>query len=110
MVSGLPTGLDAYAPLIFQLGGGGLIGFAVGYAVKKLFKLLLVAAGLGLFGLLYLSYKGYVTVDWEKLGLAVKGWSEKLLGGSSGWLEALTGNLPFAGAFLVGLALGLKSG
>lgn len=105
-----PETLEAYTPLFLQLGGGGLIGFAVGYAVKKLFKLLLVVAGLGLLSLLYLSYKGYVAVDWKKIGLTVKGLTEKLIGKGSGWIETLAGNLPFAGAFLVGLALGLKTG
>jgi len=37
---------EALTPLVYQLGVGGVIGFFVGYAIKKLTKLIAVIAGL----------------------------------------------------------------
>lgn len=104
--------LEGYVPLITQLGGGGIIGFVIGYAVKKLMKILLILAGLALAGLLYLSHLGYLTIHWEKISSTMEGWIEKLIVGEglTGYTEIITANIPFAGAFLAGLALGLKAG
>ncbi len=106
------SGLEAYTPLIMQLGGGGIIGFVIGYAIKKLMKILLVLGGLALLGLIYLSHLGFLTINWEKFGSATQNWIEKFTvdGGLTGYTAIIAANLPFAGAFLVGLALGLKAG
>jgi uncharacterized membrane protein (Fun14 family) len=45
--------------------GGGVIGFALGYAVKKIIKLALLGFGLVLALLAFLQYKGWINVNWN---------------------------------------------
>lgn len=106
------SNFESYIPLIGQIGGGGVIGFIIGYAVKKIFKILIVLGGLALLGLLYLSHFGYLTINWEKFSSAMSTWIEKLTltGGLTGYAAIIASNLPFAGAFITGIALGLKAG
>ena len=111
MAEAIP-GLNTYGPLIAQLGGGGLIGFIMGYAVKKVLKILLVLAGIGLAGLLYLQYLGFLTVHWDKFGFTAQSWLDKIISGDgiTEYTNIISSNIPFAGAFLAGLAFGLKAG
>lgn len=96
-------------PLVFQLGTGAVGGFVVGYAIKKVAKLIVVLIGIFLLALIYLSSQGILYVNYDKLSEAVSGW----LGGAGeavGWLTPIIAHLPFAGSFLVGFLLGFKLG
>jgi len=48
------------APLV----GGGLLGFAAGYALMKIMKLALIGFGLLILAIGYLEYKHWITVNW----------------------------------------------
>jgi uncharacterized membrane protein (Fun14 family) len=54
-----------------QFGGGGLVGFVIGYGLKKLAKLLMiivgVLAGVGVLFLGVLSYLGIITINYAAL-------------------------------------------
>lgn len=100
---------EVLTPIVFQLGAGGIAGFVVGYAVKKLAKIIAVVAGIFFLILLYLSYVDIIHVNYDKL----KGAVEKLFGatgGATNWLTPIIANLPFAAAFTAGLGIGLKVG
>jgi uncharacterized membrane protein (Fun14 family) len=49
------------------LGVGGFLGFLVGYAIRKIIKLIFVLVGLGLAFVLFLQSKGILNVDYQKL-------------------------------------------
>lgn len=49
--------------LATSVGIGGGLGFLVGYAVKKIFKIILVLAGLSIATLSYLQLQGIVAVN-----------------------------------------------
>jgi uncharacterized membrane protein (Fun14 family) len=58
---------------LIPFAGSGLVGYAIGFALKKVFKLILIIIGFlaGMFfvGVQLLQQYGYVsTVDWDKLG------------------------------------------
>lgn len=96
-------------PLVFQLGTGAVGGFVVGYAIKKVAKLIVILIGIFLLALIYLSSQDIVSVNYGKLSEAVEGW----LGGAGqavSWLTPIIAHLPFAGSFLVGFFLGFKLG
>jgi uncharacterized membrane protein (Fun14 family) len=100
---------EIVTPLVFQLGAGGVGGFVVGYAIKKIAKLIVVLIGILLLGLIYLSSQGILEVNYSKLFDAIQGW----LGGAGqavGWLTPIIAHLPFAGSFMVGFFLGFKMG
>ena len=101
--------VDLATPIIAQLGVGGIGGFLVGYAVKKVAKILAILLGLAVVGALYLTYIGVISVNYDKLASAVSSILPQL-GKDGDLLVNLAANLPFAGTFILGLVLGLKKG
>lgn len=100
---------EVVLPIVYQLGAGGIIGVVVGYAVKKMMKIVAVILGIFALALIYMEYKGIVNVNYEKLSELV----EKAYGGTgsvSQWLTPIVAHLPFAGTFFVGFAIGFKAG
>ena len=100
---------ELISPIVYQIGAGGILGFIVGYAVKKLLKVLAVIAGLFAIALIYLGYTGIINVDYDKLTVAIEGIIGNL-GGASEWIAPIVASLPFAGTFMVGAVIGLKKG
>jgi uncharacterized membrane protein (Fun14 family) len=104
--------LSSWWPLASQLGVGLVAGFAVGYALKKVGKLVAVAVGLVFVVVQVLAWQGFLTVNWGEVQARV----DPVLETSSlesAWrtlVDVLTYNLAFAGAFVPGLILGLRRG
>ena len=95
-----------------SLGFGGAAGLVVGYAAKKLTKLLALLLGATFILLQLLAYKGYISIDWG----AMEHDTQALLADPSGaglgdrlW-NVIAANLPFGGGFAAGFAIGLKLG
>lgn len=96
-------------PLITQLGVGGIIGLCIGYALKKMAKIVAAIIGLFALGLIFLETQGLISVDW----LGVETWGNTALsslGQLEGVLGSLLANLPFAGGAIVGFGIGVKMG
>lgn len=55
------------APFAGTVGGGFLVGFITGYAIKKVIKLAAVIVGLFIAALAYLEYQRILSVDWDKV-------------------------------------------
>lgn len=101
--------MDAVNVVLVQLGVGGVGGFLVGYAVKKIAKILAVILGLGVLALLYLSYRGIVQISYDKLlGEVERGLG--LIGVGQSVIPSIVANIPFAVSFTAGFILGLKKG
>jgi len=100
---------EILSPVAYQLGVGGIGGFIVGYALKKISKLILILIGLFIIALLYLGTQGIISINYEALWKATAG-----LVGSAGeafsWLVGLISLLPFMGSFIIGFLLGFKLG
>ncbi len=56
-----------------SLGGGFFVGILIGYALKKVIKLLAVIVGLFLAGLAYLQYHQVANINWNKLQQVLEG-------------------------------------
>jgi uncharacterized membrane protein (Fun14 family) len=96
-------------PLVTQLGVGGIIGLCIGYAVKKVAKIVAVIIGIFSLGLVYLESQGLISVDW----LGVEAWGNTALAGLGqveGTLGVIISNLPFAAGGIVGFGIGIKMG
>jgi uncharacterized membrane protein (Fun14 family) len=98
-----------------SLGIGGIAGFLIGYAIKKVIKIMMVITGLFLAALLYLSYQGILTVNWDKLEASataattmatssIPGLSNQIMPIVQNFGIPLTGS--FAGAFVLGFMKG----
>ena len=59
--------VESFAPTAATIGDGFLAGFLIGYALKKVIKLLAVIVGLFLAGLAYLQYHQIANINWNKL-------------------------------------------
>ena len=59
--------IESFAPTAATLGGDFFIGILIGYALKKVIKLLAVIVGLFLAGLAYLQYHQIANINWNKL-------------------------------------------
>ncbi len=99
-------------PFVEQLGFGAVAGFAAGYALKKVGKLIALAVGLLFVVLQVLAYYGFVAIDWARVQTSV---DPLLTPGSVGgaWhtlVAILTYNVAFAAAFVPALVVGLRRG
>jgi uncharacterized membrane protein (Fun14 family) len=100
--------LNIKAPLLSELGGltfGGIAGFASGFALKKMFKMILIIGGVLFIVVQLFSYTDILAINWHKIQFVVD--KIKHLD-TKHYLPILTAHLPTAGGFLVGFVLGLK--
>ncbi|RLG92553.1 MAG: hypothetical protein DRO36_01225 [Candidatus Hecatellales archaeon] len=102
--------IETFYPLLGQLGFGGILGFVIGYTSKKLLKILMVFIGLFFMALLYLSYTGFIQINYDKISATTEAFLRNLFGGGLSLPLFLSSNIPFIGSFIVGFGLGFKTG
>jgi len=100
---------EIFPSLGYQLGIGGIGGFIVGYALKKLSKLIVIVLGLFIAALLYLGVRGIISINYDALWNALAN-SLGMAESAFSWIVGVISLLPFAGSFIVGFLLGLKLG
>ena len=103
---------DAAIPLLSQLGFGGVVGFLVGFTLKKVSKLVAIALGLIFILLQVLAYYGIVVIQWDPVA---SWWSQvtepaKLQGLWATLRDILFTNVPALAGAIPGFLLGLKRG
>src|SRR5919107_4722226 len=59
--------IESFLPTAATLGGGFFIGVLIGYALKKVIKMVAVITGLFLAGLAYLQSQQIANINWNKL-------------------------------------------
>jgi uncharacterized membrane protein (Fun14 family) len=101
--------LTSLAP---ELGFGGVAGAVVGYASKKVTKLVALALGLGFIAIQGLVYLQVITVDWHAVQTGAEHvWKDPqgVTLATRAW-QVLSANLPFGAAFAAGFGVGFKLG
>lgn len=96
-------------PIVSEIGIGGVGGFVVGYAVKKVAKIVVIALGLGFVALQYLAYKRFITIDYALM----RDWMLKMMGQTTELQPLVTDiivHIPFGASFAAGFYIGLKKG
>jgi uncharacterized membrane protein (Fun14 family) len=71
--------VESFGPTAATLGGGFFVGILIGYAIKKVIKIVAVIVGLFLAGLAYLQYHQIANVNWNKLETISEGTITTLL-------------------------------
>jgi uncharacterized membrane protein (Fun14 family) len=99
--------MSVISPVIYQLGIGGIGGFIAGYALKKLLKIVAVITGLFILALVYLSYKGILTLNYGELGNFIRGYR-------SHWASSSMDNAPncklaICRRFRISILLGIQN-
>ncbi len=59
--------IESFGPTAATMGGVFFVGILIGYALKKVIKLVAVIVGLFLAGLAYLQHQQIATIKWNKL-------------------------------------------
>ena len=59
--------IESFGPTAATLGGGFFVGLLIGYAIKKVIKIVAVIIGLFLAALAYLQYHQIASINWNKL-------------------------------------------
>ncbi len=98
---------ELLTPVAGEVGIGAIGGFLVGYALKKVAKILAVILGLGFLVLQYLAYKGIIVINYE----ALQDWVLHLLGmteGAQSVVVDVLSHVPFGASFAFGLYMGFR--
>jgi Uncharacterized conserved protein len=99
----------SFQSMLPDLGLGGLLGLAAGYAVRVVGRVALLVVGLAFIVVQLLAHYGVVTVDWLQLQTLTEPWLREGRENFGGWFSRVfLANLPFAGAFAAGFVLGLR--
>jgi uncharacterized membrane protein (Fun14 family) len=104
-----------FTPISATIGGGFLGGLLLGYAIKKVVKVIAVIGGLFIAGLAFLQYQQIASVDWNRI--------EVLVGAALGNVSAHISNnqeaatlamsnfgIPLTGSMSAGFAVGFVKG
>lgn len=104
-----PTALETALPYLSEGSFFALIGFALGYASKKIVKLMLIFLAIFFLGIQAMSFGGILTVDWSK---AVDMLNKLVLNlqENETITEVLKDKVPTAGAMFAGYWLGFRKG
>ncbi|WP_311171464.1 FUN14 domain-containing protein [Halobellus ordinarius] len=94
-----------------EFGSGAVIGGIIGFAAKKLAKVIAVIIGLELALFKFLESRGILTVDWERLtsGL-VKTTENAATGAPPDWISTILSTLSISAGFTGGFLAGFKKG
>ena len=124
--SALGAAVTNYSPLLTSVGVGGVAGFLIGFAIKKVFKILAIVAGVFFAVLIYFEQQGMVNINWDKINGAYHGSlstvtnaiTNNTSGGTGGshttatsLLPTLTNlGIPLTGSTAVGFVIGIMKG
>ncbi|MFB6080109.1 MAG: FUN14 domain-containing protein [Haloferacaceae archaeon] len=94
-----------------EFGSGAIIGGIIGFAAKKLAKIIAVIVGLELALFKFLESRGILSVDWARLtGGIVSGASGAAAGAPPSWLMSILSTFSVSAGFAGGFLLGFRKG
>lgn len=94
-----------------EFGTGAVIGAIIGFAVKKVAKLIAVLVGLELVLFKFLESRGILQVNWDRLGATFLDAGEAATAGQPpSWLMSILSTLSVGIGFTGGFLLGFKRG
>lgn len=107
--------IDHLGPIVTSVGFGGMAGFLIGYAIKKIMKILAVGAGIFFTALMYLESQNIVNINWDKLQIASQN-AVSTLTSAAGQIPLASSTssinfaLPVTGSAAMGFAIGFMRG
>lgn len=94
-----------------EFGSGAAIGAIIGFAAKKVAKLIAVLVGLQLALFKFLESRGIITVDWERLTGGIASAGEAASGSAPpSWVNTILSTLSVSAGFTGGFLLGFRRG
>ncbi|QCC57581.1 hypothetical protein DVR14_02555 [Natrinema thermotolerans] len=89
-----------------EFGASALVGGLIGYAAKKIAKLLAIIVGVELMAFRFLESEGIVTVDYERLTAGLLSSGDR----TGSWLESAVSTLSIGVGFTSGFLIGYRRG
>lgn len=106
----MPIELNAQQ-LGLEFGSGAAIGGIIGFAAKKLTKVIAVLVGLELALFKFLESRGILNVDWTQLTAGfVEASQDAATGAPPSWLQTILSTLSVSAGFTGGFLLGFRQG
>ncbi|EJN61335.1 Uncharacterized membrane protein, Fun14 family [Halogranum rubrum] len=106
----LPLVID-FRQLGIEAGSGAIIGGIIGFAAKKVAKVIAVLVGLELALFKFLESREILIVDWDKLTAGfIKTSQDAANGAPPDWVMTILSTLSISGGFAAGFFLGFKKG
>ncbi|MFB6125230.1 MAG: FUN14 domain-containing protein [Halanaeroarchaeum sp.] len=94
-----------------EFGSGAVIGFVIGYAFKKIAKVIAVLVGLELALFKFLESRGILTVQWDRLsGGLLKAGETATASQPPSWVTSIISTLSISAGFAGGFLIGFKRG
>jgi uncharacterized membrane protein (Fun14 family) len=94
-----------------EFGGGAGVGAIIGFAAKKIAKLIAVIIGLELALFKFLESRGILQVDWNRLTAGMVEATEMGSGGAPpSWVNTILSTLSVSAGFTGGFLLGFRKG
>ena len=97
---------EAFAPILFQLGVGGIGGFFIGFAIRKVVRVALII-GIIVFSLMFLAFSNVIAIDYGGLVEMVSNFINAV-NPALGLFTPLLALLPFVRSLIIGLIIGFK--
>jgi uncharacterized membrane protein (Fun14 family) len=104
-----PLAID-FQRLGLELGTGAVIGGVIGFAAKKVAKLIAVIIGLELALFKFLESEGILEVNWDRLGAQFLTAGEAAQGAPPNWVMSILSTLSIGAGFTGGFLVGFKRG
>jgi uncharacterized membrane protein (Fun14 family) len=106
---------DLFTPFSATIGGGFFGGVLLGYALKKVVKLLAIIVGLFIGGLAYLQYQQVASIDWNRIevltGAALGNFTAHISNGQEATAIVMSNfGIPLTGSMSAGFAVGFMKG
>lgn len=94
--------------LAMEFGGGALLGGIIGYATKRLAKILAVIIGVQLAIFRFLESKGIVMVDYDRLTYGLVATRDQVQ--DPGWIVPILSTMSIGAGFVGGFWVGYRRG
>jgi len=90
----------------FDVGYGFFLGWVVGFAIKKFFKIFAFVLGIYAITLIWLQQNGFITIHWDVFNQWFQHGQQEV----QNYIKGLFKAVPFSASFAAGFALGFKKG
>jgi uncharacterized membrane protein (Fun14 family) len=105
----LQLGIDPQQ-LGIEFGSGAVIGGIIGFAAKKLAKIIAIIVGLELALFKFLESRDILSVDWAALSAGILQTGESAASGPPSWVSTILSTLSISAGFTGGFLLGFRRG
>ena len=101
-----PTLNESFTHILFQLAIGGIGGFLIGYAIRKVIKVALIV-GVVIFSLIFLAYANVIDLDYSGLSETASS-LVNAINPALNLLTPLLAHIPFIVSLVLGIFLGFR--